>query len=132
MLLPRPSVITNARAGNGGGNGAQGLVIVDDDHGGGAAATRYVVSAPIGTSTAILSPTSSINRSITATRTGSCRTPMLESSDYLIRQAGEITGAQRETEITGAQSVGQPSGRRRDAASRPRWTTDVRRARHRR
>ena len=27
----------NARAGNGGGNGAQGLVIVDDDHGGGAA-----------------------------------------------------------------------------------------------
>ena len=36
---------------------------------------------------------------------------MPESSDYLIRQAGEITGAQRQTEITGTQSVGQPSGR---------------------
>ena len=31
---------------------------------------------------------------------------MPESPDYLTRQAGEITGTQRQTEITGAQSVG--------------------------
>ena len=95
-ILPKPRVRTGMRASNRRSNPTQRVMVVDDHHRCGSTANPVRRQRPIGTSTAILSPSSSINRSMTANRVSLTLRPMLESGDHLVRQTREIPGTECE------------------------------------